>query len=132
MYMFDRPLVLDFIHVFGGTKESPSPWYPRIEAAMQLVVGFHHCRFGKSNLTSPRGLNVWSIHLVNRLERLPHHPSLWWDEKTTSSKGVKKIHIILNERHSKKKHNTCSTLTHQHKQEGRGSGKSRFHCRHGA
>ena len=51
-------------------KESPSPWYPRIEAAMQVLVGFHHCRFGKSNLTSPRGLNVWSIHLVNRLERL--------------------------------------------------------------
>ena len=37
---------------------------------MQGLVGFYHCRFGKSNLTSPRGLNVWSIHLVNRLERL--------------------------------------------------------------
>ena len=37
---------------------------------MQVMVGFHHCPFGKSNLTSPRGLNVWSIHLVNRLERL--------------------------------------------------------------
>ena len=70
MYLFDRSLGLDFTYAFGGMKESPSPWYPRIEAAMQVLVGFHHCRFGKSNLTSPRGLNVWSIHLVNRLERL--------------------------------------------------------------